>query len=493
MFTEVRVQTDFRHIKGGNWDGRVDARIRLVDQPTPNSGPITPTAEVGSTTDTTTEPKIQSGLTGQNEYDIRELWLVRNADRSDVFIGRQFVADLAAVKIDGVRIDYAQSSKFTLLGFGGLLPMLGSRSITTDYIPDNYVDGSGNRAPAGRVSVAGGFGAAYRTLDAYGSFGGVVEAPLSSEEPRIFATSTGYWRYGSKLDFYHFAVIDLIGEQAQQGGYFTNVSAGVNYKPNPRLRLTASYNRVDNQTLSIQAGAYLNSADHSNNLIDNEVYLQRLSTNELRGSASAALGPLQRFEVTGALAFKYRPALDLFSQGGDPTVTPTTPVPLEAEKGGEFYASITDRHSVKDMRLGLDVTQTFGLSSSSANYQHTQLFGIRASAAHDIKNGQGEIEGEVAYTHNSDQSIGLSCQPGVNAGSPTIVYDLDACFGDALNTLISAGGSVYYRFNRDWLGVASFYVSSESIERANTTPGGAPIADPSVLGLNGFLRASYRF
>ena len=64
--------------------------------------------------------------TGQNEYELREPWLFRSGKRSDVSLGRQFIADLGAIKFDGLRIDYA-SAEATLLGFGGLYPVRGSR------------------------------------------------------------------------------------------------------------------------------------------------------------------------------------------------------------------------------------------------------------------------------------------------------------------------------------------------------------------------------
>ncbi len=475
MFTELRLQTDFRHIKGGNWDARIDARLRLVKQPTDNSGLLPGTTE-------STEVKIQSGLTGQNEYDLRELWIVRNADRSDIFIGRQFIPDLAGVKIDGLRIDYAQSSKFTLLGFAGLLPLVGSRSITTDYLNDNFVSPDGTRQPTGRFTGTGGFGAAYRTVSSYGSFGGVVEAPLTGAEgPRIFATSTGYWRYNTQLDLYHFAVIDLVGDQVNQGGNFTNVSFGANYKPNPRLRLTASFNRVDNTTLSVQAGAFLNSGDNNLAFVDNETYLQRLSTNEGRVSASAGLGELERFELTGAISLKYRPDVTLDVLGGTPG---TAPVTLNAEESVDVYGSITDRRSIKDLRLGLDYLQSFAVGSVA--YEHTTIGAVRASAAHEIKGGQGEWEAEVAYTKTHDVDVGVSCMTTAFGVQP------ETCFGDSQTSLLSVGGTVFYRLNRDWMLIGSGYITRMNLQHVGAAPA-TVITDPAVTGLTAFFRIAMRF
>src|SRR5262245_65241722 len=52
-----------------------------------------------------TPTRIQSGFNGQNEYEVREAWIVRSGKRSDLFFGRQFITDLGALRIDGLRVD----------------------------------------------------------------------------------------------------------------------------------------------------------------------------------------------------------------------------------------------------------------------------------------------------------------------------------------------------------------------------------------------------
>src|SRR4029079_840805 len=180
-----------------------------------------------------------------------------------------------------------------------------------------------------------GFGSAYRTHDAYGSFGGLALVPFSSESPRIFGTSTGYWRSGSKLDFYHFAVLDVVGSNAG----LTNLSLGLNYKPDQRLRATFSFNRVDTETLNVQAQAFLADPEKNVGIIQNEAFLIRIAQNQARGSLSAGLGPLQRFEVTTAITYRYRNELTLVGQGGTPPPTFTIP----AGQSVELYGAITDR------------------------------------------------------------------------------------------------------------------------------------------------------
>lgn len=470
LFTELRLQTDFRHIGASRWDARVDARARFVNLP--GNAVLTP------------ENTIQSGLTGKNEYDIRELWLTRVGKRSDIFLGRQFIPDLGGVKIDGLRIDYAKSPKLTLIGFGGLFPVRGSRSIETDYMPLKTLDGN----PAGRLVATAGFGGAYRTVNAYGALGGVAQVPLKAEQPRFFVTSNGYLRSGSKLDLYHFAILDLLGSAAADSpGHvqLTNLSAGANLKPNARLRLTASFNRVDTETLNVQAGAFLGTVDYvpgtlmngatngGNTVVQNEAYLVRLATNSARAGVSAGLGKQQRFEVSTAVSYRMRPAFTL--RPGDPN---GAGINLPAAKSVEVWGSLVDRHSIKDARLALDVSRSFGVGDLA--YQRSEALIVRGTAQRELASGKGEWEAEVAYTQVIDSVLGM----GLGCGSATDIKD---CYGSSNNTLISAGGQIFYRLRRDWFTIATLHV----MRITNTRSDG--VVDPAILGATGFLRIAKRF
>jgi len=455
-FTDLRLQTDFRHISGGKWDARIDGRIRLV-----NTG-----STIDSPTKTSTPTMyVQSGLFGQNEYDLRELWLIRNGERTDVTIGRQYILDLAAVKIDGLRVDYASSPKLTYVGFAGLYPFRGSRSITTDYIDlKDPADGT----PAGQFIGTGGFGAAYRTQTAYGAFGGVTQVPLDKEQPRVFGTANGYWRVNPTLDIYHFALIDLV---SSYGAQLTNLTAGVNYKPTQRLRMAASYNRVDTETLNIQAGAYLDQAE-GNPAVQNEVFIARLATNQGRASISAGLGDLERFEITVAGGYRSRPKFTL-----TPVTTSMTAqtLSLPAARGYELYGSIIDRRSIADMRLGIDGVQTF--ASGSVGFQRDEVFAVRAFASRELASGKGEWEAEISYSTTKDTNSGYTCTAN----------NVNECFGQTNGTVISAGGSLYYRINRDWFLIGQAYLSQTTLTQISMA------ADPAITGLSGYFRIAYRF
>ena len=467
LFTDLRLQTDFRHISGGRWDARIDGRIRLVSQPDfsdrfDNVVAATPAAQ----------GHIQSGLLGRNEYDLRELWLVRNGNRTDLTFGRQFIADLGAVKIDGLRFDYASTEKLTYLGFAGLFPFRGSRSVDTDYVAlKDPVTGKS----AGQFIGTGGFGAAYRTAKAYGSFGGVVQQAIDGgDQTRIFGTANGYYRVSPVLDLYHFLLIDLVATNG--GAQFTNASGGANYKPNQRLRMTLNLNHVDTETLAIQAGAFLD-APQPNQVVQNQIMISRLATDSARASISAGLGNLERFEVTVAASFRRRPAFNLY-----PVTMGTAALNyrLPGERGYEISASILDRHSYKDARIGIEALQTFG--SGGSTYNHEDVFVLRGFVGHDLMSGRGEWEAEASYSTAKDTNVGVAC---------AAVGPADTCFGSSKGSVISAGGTLYYRINHDWFVIGQAFISHQELTAVPV--GMTQAADPAVNDLTGYLRIAYRF
>jgi hypothetical protein len=482
LFTELRLQTDFRHISGGKWEARIDARARAVATPT-NYTVIDPVTMMKQYE--TAPNRIQSGLYGQNEYEARELWLYRSGKRSDIFFGRQFVPDLGGMKFDGLRVDYAKSSKLTLIGFGGLMPVRGSRSVTTDYL--KLQDEKGN--PAGRFVATGGFGGAYRTLASYGALGAVAQVPLQKEQPRVYVTSNGYLRSGAKLDVYHYVLLDLLGNAAQEASariQLTNLSAGLNFKPNQRLRLTASLNRVDTETLAVHAGAFLQQPDTAGGagptIIQNEAFIQRIATNQARGGVSAGLGKLQRFEVSMAVAYRQRPDFTLTSPGamGVPQVQVTLPEASSAEVWGSFV----DRRSIANTRIGLEAFRTFVVGDLA--YQRTVGLFTRLFVLREIAGGRGEWEGEASYATTKNTVLGapgtLGC--GVDAMAAPLYAD---CYGTSNNTLFSLGGQVFYRLKADWFTIGTLHL----LRITNTRSDGVP--DPAVIGLTGFIRIAKRF
>jgi hypothetical protein len=452
IFTDLRTQLDARHIKGGRWDFRFDARGRFVA----GGGavnPATPIVKVGT--------GVQSGAFGKNELELKDAWLVRSGERTDVFLGRQMIADLGAIKIDGLRIDYASSSKFTLLGFAGAYPYRGSRSVFTDY--PKLVDAKG--ASLGRTPpVATGAGAAYRTQVAYGAVGVVAIVPLKGAAPRVYATTNGYWR-GIKADVYHFGLIDLFGPA---GFALTNVSVGGNYKPSPRLRLTAGLNRNDIDTLGIQAQSFLQD-DATSGV--NSVALRRYATNQVRAGVSAGLGQSQRFELSVSTALRFRPAIALKPVDGSPELA----VALPAEKGVEIHGGVVDRRSVGGLRIGLDASRFFGLGSVSFSRQES--FSVRLGVSRDFKAGRGQFEAEGSYLKSTDDAASLCA-------------DILTCYGNSNSSTVQGGATLYYRLKSNIFAMGSLFVALQNVSRTDAM---TTTADPALRSTSGFLRLAYRY
>lgn len=453
MFTDLRLQLDARHIKGGRWQGRIDVRGRGVVDPDEST-------PAGYQSDSNT--RVQSGLTGESELEVKELWLARPGDRYDLFIGRQIIPDLGAVKIDGIRIDYAKSDRVTILGFAGAYPLRGSRSIGTDYpvLRDNSGGNLGRTPP-----IAAGAGAAYRTTLSYGSIGGGAIAPIKGgETPRVFVTSTGYLRTGPKLDLYHFGLIDLVGE----GGFaINNLSAGANYRPTPALRATASVNHVDTETLQVQARTFLEPNDAS--ILRNDVAVRRISSTQVQGGLSASLGRNQQIEASVQVSGRYRPDVTV------PTST-TTDYTFKASSSMDVWGQLVHRDLFRS-RIGVDGVRSYSLGDTSAR---SSYYSFRLFLSREFRQGRGSWEGEVGYAASKDE----------------VADDKTLDFGKSKTSTLSGAGTMFYRLKTSWFLMGSLGLGRLSVESIGRSVSGSPIVktqDPTVTSVSAFVRLAYRF
>jgi hypothetical protein len=460
LFTDLRTQLDGRHIAGGSWDFRLDGRLRYVPNVNGADGWISFSP--------------QSGTFGGNEYDLRELYVTHGGERTDVTIGRQIVLDLAATKIDGARLDYASSETWTYLAFAGLYPVRGSRSVTTDYPTGIGMNGMAT----GRVlPVAGGAGAAYRTQKSYGALGLVGIAPLGQdratggqEQPRVFATSNGYWRPALELDLFHYAVVDFLGSG---GAALTNLSLGANWKPVPRMRLEGQINTIDTETLNIQAQTQLQDPNQQlPGVVNNEIAVSRIAQQSGRLSLSVGLGDTERFEVSTSAQVRRRPDITLSTGMGSPAVT------LKAAQAAEIMFQVVDRHSLADLRIGLMGLRSFGVGS--ANLARTSSTVVRLSASRSFADDKGEWEADLGYVSSKDDDIGQTCNTTM----------LATCWGTSSVSTASVSGFGMYRLSKDWLGVASLELADQSLHVSDAM---RTVDQPTIIMITGLLRLSYRF
>lgn len=480
VFTDMRALLDARHIKGSSWDFHGDARVRVA-----------PTARVDSNRSDEVVIPVQASVFGDNEYQVRELYLRKFGASADYTIGRQHVLELAAHRVDGIRVDYAKDDNWTYLGFAGLHPDRSSRSVLDDY-PRAAPEMIGGEPGSRILPVTAGGGAAYRFQKYYGSLGLVGILPMAderlvgaprAEQPRIFASSSGYYRRSPKLDVYHFAVVDLYGSNVSDREELegtiasiplTNLSVGVNYRPNTALRLTGSINRVDTETLNVIAQTRLEDPAPGLGFVQNNIEVQRISQQSARVGISGAFKE-NRFEVSIDGMVRSRPEIQLVQ--GDEQVT------VPSAQAFEVGLRLLDRRSIKDHRLLAGYTRINGFGETNFYRTDSDLF--RVGASREFKEGLGEYEIDVSYIRSADSGRGGTACPAVGGLDP-----FADCFGSSAINTVAVGGMVFYRPKRDWLVLGGLNVASQAItiiDNMVETP------QPSILILTGHVRISYRF
>ncbi len=458
VFTDMRAQVDGRSLSDGPWDARADARVRV-----------------------TTDGTFQSGAYGGREYDVRELYVRRVGEGTDWTAGRQFVLELAATKVDGLRFD-ARRGQWTYLGFAGAYPNRASRSVVDDY--PKAVDAMGMETTTRIIPVAGGLGAAYRFQKAYGAIGAVGILPRAEEnlpggprqeKPRVFATANGYWRQSPQLDLFHFVVFDIEGSAAKK---LTNLTAGANYRPTKALRLSASVNRVDTETLNVIAQTRLEDPGPSPNaVVQNNIEVSRISQESARVGISAAFAE-QRFELSTSGLLRRRPEIQVKQSNFDPANPDENLVIIPAAQAAEITLQAVDRRSLKGHRIGASFTSIFGRGGT--NLYRTDANVFRVDAAKEFKGGLGEYQLDLSYILSKDETGGNVCG-----------LDPLTCFGTSSINTLSLGGTVFYRFKLDWFVIAGASVGSQGITISDPTDGAVP--QKRILLTSAFLRAAYRF
>jgi len=486
IFTDLRGVATADHIGGGTWDFKLDGRIRQVI----SSSDLSFVPDEDGADD---ELPIQSGLFdgGDAEYDLRELYLQKRTEKVDYRVGRQFVLDVAATKIDGASVRYKSSDKWSYLAFAGLFPVRGSRSIATDYpssVPIDPEDSSSRLFP-----VSGGVAAAYRTRRAHGSLGIFGVLPLGDdvetgtlEEQRIALTAQGYWRKSNSLDLYHYTVFDATGAQGTQ---LTNLSVGVNYRPRPTLRLYTQLNHVDTQTLNISAQNRLEDIginDDDAGRVQNNVSVLRIAQSEVRAGVTSSF-KRSRFDVSAEARVRRRPDITLVGNqaAGDMGEPPTLTVP--ESRAADVTLAVRDRRFYGGFQLGASVTSIFGIGE--ANFNGANVLVARVDARKLIKNNT-ELELDVSYISSDDDTVeGCAAMAGMDSTFQR------GCFATSSVDTVRFGGLAYHRFNAAWTVVGSLGVSfiNLSSELMNPVDGATTLDQPLLIGTTGFLRVNYRF
>ena len=423
----------------------------------------------------TTSERYQAGAAAGGEYELRALGYRLGSPTTFLTIGRQTVDAVGAARIDGLALTRKLTPTIGATLFGGAYPVLGSRSLDTDYVHVHNADGTEGGL---LVPLAGGAGVDYRTPEFHGDVGvaAVYAAQDTGDAPadqrsRVFATSSGYWRFGAPLDVYHFAQLDVAGGT---GVALTNGSLGVDARPVPAVTLTGSVHHVSTDVLQITARNVLADPDPSAlGVVQNNLAVLRVSQDVARAAASVALAD-QRFELSASGAFHRRPQVTVQLADG------TGAVAFPEAKSADATFSILDRHSLAGLRLQLSGSLTFPIGDSVAARARGTL--VRLSAGRGFSHDRGQFEADVMAERFHDLGSGT--------GMCMTSLDAFACYGTSTTVAAQAGALASWRVGREWLVIADAHAGYRDVSSLGVA---GPIARPKVVSITSFIRIQWRY
>lgn len=423
----------------------------------------------------TSSERYQAGASGGGEYELRTLDYRLGSAATSVTIGRQFVDAVGATRIDGIAVTRKLTGGIAATLFGGAFPELGSRSLDTDYV---HVRNAGGSDGALLVPITGGLGVAYQTANYHGDLGAAavyvtqdVPNATAAEKSRVFTTSSGYWRIGAPVDIYHFALLDVAGEN---GVHLTNGSAGIDVRPTPGVQFTASVHHVSTDILQIAARNLLSDPDPSMiGVVQNNLAVLRISQDVARAAASVSLAD-QRFELSASGGVHRRPGVSVaLADGSGAAAFPEV-------RSADATFAILDRHSLGGLRTQLSGSLTFPVGSGAVNRARGTL--VRLSAMRAFARERGQIEADVMAERFRD----------VGSGTGMCMTSLDAfaCYGTSTTIAAQVGALASWRIGREWMLIADAHAGYRNV---HSTSIAGPMAWPKVYSLTSFIRVQWRF
>lgn len=434
----------------------------------------------------TTSARYQSGADGGGEYELRTLSYRVGPAHTHLTIGRQFIDPVGATKIDGVAFTQSLSEVVDATVFAGLFPMLGSRSVDTDYVRIQNADGTTGGL---LLPLAGGVGVSYTTSTIHGDLGAAgvyvaqdVPGAPAEQKTRVFVASSGYWRPASELDIYHFALVDVAGGN---GVAVTNGSIGVDARPVSSLQFTLAYNHVSTDLLQIAARNFLTDPDPTAiGVVQNNIALLRISQDMARVGASLALDQ-RRFELSAMGGLHLRPAVSVALADGSAVSFP------EARSADASLVAL-DRRSIANTRISIAGSLTEPIGNVVPNRSRGVVG--RLIVEKPFANDRGSVEADVMIEHFQDLGTPQACTSSL---APL------ACYGTSTTTAGQAGVLVSWRVAKEWLLIADAHAGYQKIGSHYLVPMDAadptsplvdlPVAWPTVLSVTGFMRLQWRY
>lgn len=422
----------------------------------------------------TTSARFQSGAGGGGEYEVRTLAYRIGGTTRSLSIGRQYIDGVGGSKVDGLAFRQQLVAPLAATVFAGAFPVIGSRSIDTDYPTIRMEDGTaGERL----IPVVGGLALAIETAAYHGDLGAAavyipqaVPMAETQEQSRVFATASGYLRAGSAAEIYHFALLDLAGQARTQ---LTNGSVGVTLHPAAAVQLGVSVNHVSTDALQISTRNLLEDPDPTAiGVVQNDIAVIRVSQDAARATASLAFAQ-RRFEITVAGGVRRRPEVSVELADGSGAVA------FPEARSADASFSILDRRSIGGLRLSLlgSITQPIGDSTPNT----ARGTSVRASATKAFARERGSVEIDVMA--GRFRTLGPS-------GTCTTSLDALACYGMTRVVLAQAGALATWRVSREWLLLADLHAGYRDITSRTLA---SEVVWPNVYTVSAFVRAQWRF
>lgn len=423
----------------------------------------------------TTSERYQAGASAGGEYEVRTLAYRLGSPATSLTIGRQVIDAVGATRIDGLAVTRRLTGRLSATAFGGAYPQLGSRSLDTDYVHVKNPDGSdGPRV----VPITGGLGVVYQAPDVHGDLGVAavhvaqgIPGATAAERPRVFATSSGYWRIAAPVDVYHFAVIDVAGAG---GTSVTNASLGLDARPAAALQLTAALHHVSTDVLQIAARTLLSDPDPSAiGIVQNNLAVIRISQDVARAAASLALAD-QRFELSASGGLHRRPEVTVALAGGSGAVV------FPETRSADATFAVLDRRSLGGVRAQLSGTVIAPVGGGAGNRTRGTLVRVAVSRGFAEQRGQLEADAMAERFRDVDASQGM-CMTSLDAF---------ACYGTSATVAAQAGALASWRIGREWLVLADVHAGVRDVHSSSVA---GSIAWPKVASITSFIRVQWRY
>jgi hypothetical protein len=369
------------------------------------------------------------GYLGGREYDLRQAYIMRRGKRVSFAVGRMYVFEADALKLDGGRLwIHAQKHWDVSLHAGGY-PNPYSRSVTTDYM-----GAAGFYGP----SIVGGAATAYTYDKIWGSFGvtaaylggnndgspidpaAPAAAVAGTEGVRAYVTWTNMVRFIHWLDLYHDLVLDVAGAAGVQ---LTRLNAFATARAGQHFTIRAGYHHlapiaVEMFLLNLLADRQLVLGAPS---IQNNLTVMRTARDQANLYADAHWGLVNIF-AEGRLRIR-----STTNPGDYPVFFYDAQTPVAPPLALDLTAGIRDRGTLRGLRLGLWYTYLSDYRSDN------HILG--AELGRSFLDERLTFDLTFLYGRTRDardpavMAMGIPCGPGLAPAAPAAQSILLQCYG----------------------------------------------------------------